>query len=245
MLEWTDDAIVLSARPHGETGGIVSLLTRDHGRAMGYVYGALSNRTRSTLEIGNLVSARWQAKAEGQLGHFTLELEKSHAAAVIDDPLKLTALQSACALADQTLPENEKHTGVFEGMKALLAAFDTDIWPAAYIYWELGLLKELGFGLDLSKCAATGETENLIYVSPRSGRAVSAAAGMIYKERMLHLPGFLSGGSFQDEDVVNGLRLTGHFLLHRVFAQSNSNLPEPRLRLEEKLSTSGAGTRSG
>lgn len=235
MIEWTDEGVILSARPHGETGAIVSLLTRGHGRAMGYVYGAVSGRTRGTLEIGNLVTARWQAKAEGQLGHFALELEKSHAAAVLDDPLRLTALQSACALADKTLPENEKHPGVFEGMKALLAAFDSEIWPAAYIYWELGLLKELGFGLDLSSCAATGETEDLVYVSPKSGRAVSAAAGFVYKERMLHMPGFLRGGAIGTDDISNGLKLTGHFLLHRVFAQSNANLPEPRLRLEEKF----------
>jgi DNA repair protein RecO (recombination protein O) len=245
MIEWTDSGIVLSARAHGETGAIVSLLTRDHGRAMGYVYGAASQRNRSTLEIGTLASVHWQAKSESQLGHFTLELEKSCVAAVLDDALKLTALQSACALADRALPEGERYTGMFEGMKALLAAFDTEIWPASYIYWELGLLKELGFGLDLSACAATGETENLVYVSPRSGRAVSAAAGFVYKEKMLHMPGFLRGGAIGADDIANGLRLTGHFLLHRVFAQSNSNLPEPRLRLEEKLSISGAGIPAG
>lgn len=235
MTEWQDEAIVLSARPHGETGAVASLLTRGRGRAMGYVYGAASGRVRAVLEVGNLVLARWQAKAEGQLGNFTLDLEKSSAAAVLDDPLKLTALQSAAALADRTLPEREAHPGVFEGLKALLSAFDTEVWPAAYIYWELGLLKELGFGLDLSKCAATGVTEDLVYVSPKSGRAVSRAAGFVYKEKMLHLPAFLRGGGIEGEDVVNGLRLTGHFLLHRVFSLANENLPEPRLRLAEKF----------
>ena len=236
MLEWTDHAIVLSARPHGETGAVVSLLTRDHGRVAGYIYGAASTRTRSTLEIGTLVEARWQAKSERQLGHFTLEVEKSYVADVIDDALKLTALQSACALADKTLPEREKHTGLFEGTHALLNSFSGEVWPAAYIYWELGLLKELGFGLDLSECASTGETEDLIYVSPKSGRAVSRAAGAIYKERMLNMPGFLRGGPYDETEVAAGLKLTGHFLLHRVFALSNPNLPEPRLRLEEKFS---------
>jgi DNA repair protein RecO (recombination protein O) len=235
MTEWEDEGIVLSVRPHGETGGVVSLLTRDHGRAVGYVYGAVSTRTRATLEPGTLVSARWQAKSREQLGTFTLELEKSHTGSVLDDSLKLTALQSACVLADKTLPEREKHAGVFEGLKVLLSVFGTEIWPAAYIYWELGLLKELGFGLDLSKCVATGESENLIYVSPKSGCAVSAAAGFVYKEKMLQLPPFLRGESgLEDVDILNGLRLTGHFLLHRVFSQANTNLPEPRLRLEDK-----------
>jgi DNA repair protein RecO (recombination protein O) len=236
MPTWTDSAIVLSARPHGETGGIVSLLTREHGRAVGYVYGAVSQKSRALLETGNLVSVFWQAKAEGQMGHFTLELEKSPLAAVLDDPTKLTALQSAAVLADRTLPEGEIHMGVFEGMKALIAAFDSDLWLASYIYWELGLLKELGFGLDLSTCAATGTTDDLIYVSPKSGRAVSRAAGEIYKERLLRLPSFLRGESGLDPvDIRDGLKLTGHFLLHRVFALSHDNLPEPRLRLEERV----------
>jgi DNA repair protein RecO (recombination protein O) len=191
------------------------------------------------MEPGNLVFARWQAKAEGQLGNFTLELEKSYAAAAFDDPLKLTALQSACALADRSLPELEPHSGVFESMKALLAALEGEVWPAVYVYWEMGLLKELGVGLDLAECAATGSREELIYVSPRSGRAVSAEAGELYKEKLLRLPEFLRGGALDDEGVADGLRMTGHFLLHRVFAETNKNLPEPRLRLEEKFSAGG------
>lgn len=237
MIEWQDEGIVLSVRPHGENGGIASLLTRGHGRAAGYVYGIASSRSRGLLETGNLVSARWQAKAEGQLGSFTLELEKSHAADVMPDPVRLTALQSACALADKTLPEHERHKAVFEGLRALLRAFSAEYWAAAYVFWEIGLLKELGFGLDLSKCVSTGERENLAYVSPKSGCAVSAAAGAIYKERMLNLPPFLRGEArFEDRDILDGLKLTGHFLLHRVFSLSNANLPEARLRLEEKFS---------
>jgi DNA repair protein RecO (recombination protein O) len=236
MPEWRDSGIILSVRGHGETGGVVSILTRDHGRAAGYVYGATSARMRGVLEPGNFVSLHWQAKSQDQLGTFTLELEKSTAAEVMDSAIKLTAMQSACVLADKTLPEHEKHTGVYEGTKALMESFSTDIWAPTYIYWEIGLLRELGFGLDLSKCAATGDVDNLIYVSPKSGCAVSAAAGEIYKEKLLHLPPFLRGeGGLKDADILDGLKLTGHFLLHRVFSQSNSNLPEPRLRLEEKF----------
>ena len=237
MLEWQDNGIILSVRGHGETGGIVSILTRGHGRAMGYAYGATSAKNRGVLEIGNLVSVHWQAKSQDQLGTFTLELEKSYAADVMDDPVKLTALQAACVLADKTLPEREKHEGVYEGTKALMASFATDIWAATYIYWEIGLLRELGFGLDLSKCVATGAVDNLLYVSPKSGCAVSAAAGEIYKEKLLNLPPFLRGeGRFEDNDILDGLKLTGHFLLHRVFSQAHVNLPESRLRLQDKFS---------
>jgi len=236
MLEWQDSGIILSVRGHGETGGLVSILTRDHGRAMGYIYGATSTKMRGILEPGNLVFVEWKAKSPDQLGSFTLELEKSIVADVMDDAAKLTAMQSACALADRTMPEREKHTGMYEGTRALMASFATEIWAPTYIYWEMGLLRELGFGLDLSKCAATGSVDNLIYVSPKSGCAVSAAAGEIYKEKLLVLPPFLRGtGSFEESDILNGLKLTGHFLLHRVFSQSNSNLPESRLRLEEKF----------
>ncbi len=237
MLNWEDSGIVLSVRPHGENGGIVSLLTPNHGRAVGYVYGATSQRQRGALQLGNRVAAVWQAKAPGQMGSFTLELEKSCLADVIDDPIKLTALQSACALADKTMPENEQHAGVYQGMLAVLAAFDGDLWAASYIFWEIGLLRELGFGLDLAKCAATGEVENLLYVSPKSGCAVSAAAGEIYKERLLALPPFLRGEArFEPADILDGLKLTGHFFLHRVFAQAHENLPDARLRLEERFS---------
>lgn len=235
MIQWQSPAIVLSARSHGENGGIISVLTPDRGRAVGYVYGLTSSRTRGVIEPGNEVTVQWQAKSADQMGSFSFELEKSHVADVIDDPVKLTALQSACALADKTLPEGEKHPGVYQGLLALLHAFPGDLWAATYIFWELGLLRELGFGLDLSKCVSTGAVEDLIYVSPRSGCAVSAAAGAIYKERMLALPPFLRGQArFEDQDILDGLRLTGHFFLHRVFSQSHTGLPEPRLRLEEK-----------
>ena len=236
MLEWEDNGIILSVRSHGETGGIASILTHDNGRAMGYVYGATSTKTLGILEPGNLVSIHWKAKSHNQLGTFKLELEKSHAAEIMENPIKLTAIQSACALADKTLPEKEKHTSVYEGTKALMAAFGTDIWAPTYIYWELGLLREIGFALNLSKCVVTGAGENLVYVSPKSGCAVSSAAGELYKEKLLSLPPFLRGEKgFEEGDILNGLKLTGHFLLHRVFSQSNSNLPEPRLRLEEKF----------
>lgn len=236
MISWQDTGIILSVRPHGENGGVASLLTKAHGRTAGYIYGATSAKSRGVLEIGNIVSAQWQAKTHEQLGTYAFELEKSHAADVIGESIKLTALQSACALADRTLPEHEKHPGVFDGMLAFMSSFSSEVWAVAYIYWEIGLLRELGFGLDLARCVRTGAGENLRYVSPKSGCAVSAEAGEEYKDRLLPLPPFLRGEArFEERDILDGLRLTGHFLLHRVFSQANANLPEPRLRLEEKF----------
>lgn len=237
-LGWQDSAVILSIRPHGENGGILSLLTAEHGRALGYVYGATSAKQRGVLQVGNRVAVTWQAKATGQLGNFSVELEKTCVGDVIDDAVKLTALQSAAALADRALPEGEKHPGVYMGFCALLDAFaaEGDIWAPTYVFWELGLLRELGFGLDLAKCVSTGVTHDLLYVSPRSGCAVSAAAGEIYKEKLLALPPFLRGQArFDPQDILDGLRLTGHFFLHRVFAQAHSPLPEARQRLEEKI----------
>lgn len=236
MENWQDRAIILSVRPHGENAGVVSALTRLRGRHAGYVHGAKSSKMRGVLECGNAVTVQWSSRLDQDLGRFTVDLEKSNAAFVMDNPLKLTALQAACTLADKTLPEREPHPGVYDGFLALLDSFASDIWSAAYIFWELALLKELGFGLDLTRCASTGETENLAWVSPRTGCAVSYAAGLPYKERLLKLPGFLTGQGLQDEDeIAQGLKLTGYFLENRVFAQTHGGVPEARLRLESKF----------
>ena len=235
MLEWQDQGIILSLRRHGENGGIASILTLEHGRSCGYVYGATSNKKRGLLEIGNIVNVRWHAKSQGQLGSFDLELEKSPIADVMHDSFKLTALQSACSLIDKTLAEGEFHSGLYEGTKALIESFTTDLWEISYIFWEIALLRELGFGLDLTKCVSTGVVEDLIYVSPRSGCAVSKAAGEIYKAKLLSLPPFLRGEAiFEKKDILDGLKLTGYFLLDRVFSLTNQNLPDARLRLQDK-----------
>ena len=230
--QWQDEGIVLSARRHGETGAIVSLLTRAQGRCAGYVYGAASAKMRGQIEPGSRVSAQWRARSADELGTFTLESDESPAVHVMADARKLTALQSAMALADKTLPERQVMRGVFDGTAALLAAFALDAWPAVYVRWEIGLLQELGFGLDLSCCAATGATEDLTYVSPKSGRAVSATAGNIYKEKMLVLPAFLrGGGDFDEKDILDGLKLTGHFFRHRVFAALHHDLKRDTAQL--------------
>ncbi len=231
---------MLSARAHGENGAIVSLLTENHGRFAGYMRGAHSTKGRGTLEAGNIVDVEWQSRVADQLGSFNLELSKSPVAHFISEPLKLAALQSACALCDAALPEREGHPGLFYGLQSLFDTLGTDVWAPAYVMWEIAFLRELGFSLDLSKCAGGTNDPDLIYVSPKTGRAVSRSAGQIYKERLLPLPGFLSpnGGSGDDEEVAAGLKLTGHFLEHWVFAHHTKGIPEQRLRFEARFAKS-------
>ncbi len=233
MEQWQDQGIVLAARRHGENGAVISLLTENYGRRAGYLNGAFSSRNRGAFEIGNIVDAHWQARLEENLGTIKLELKRNAAATFLSDPLKLAALQSACALCDQALPEREGHPGLYRGFAALLETFKEDIWGAAYIIWEIALLKELGFSLDLSRCAAGGDSRSLAYVSPKTGRAVSYIAGEPYKSRLLPLPSFLkpNGGPMEGEDILTGLMMTGYFLEHWAFAHHSQGIPEARRRL--------------
>lgn len=243
MEHWTDQGIVLAARTHGESGAVVTLLTESRGRHAGYVQGGQSSRLRGTLEPGSLVSAGWRSRETDALGAFTLEPERNMAAPVMADPLRLAALQSACALCDAALPEREGHPGLFHGLLALLEVLGSEseddefVWGAAYVMWELALLHELGFGVNLDRCAAGGDRMTLKWVSPKSGCAVSASEGEPYKDRLLALPAFLqpSRGGASAEEVLKGLRMTGYFLAHRAFAQHSHGIPEARLRFEERF----------
>lgn len=235
QVEWRDQGIVLSVRPHGETSAILEVLTEAHGRHMGLVRGGASRRMKPVLQPGNSVMLAWRARLSEHLGTFTVDLSRARAGTLMDEPMALSGLLSACAVAG-ALPEREAHTPLYEAFEVLLDAMaGTDIWPAVLVRWELGLLQELGYGLDLSKCAATGSREDLVYVSPKSGRAVSRAAGQDYKDRLLMLPGFLMGaqaGSAEPRDVANGLRLTAHFMERYLFAPQDKHLPDARLRLQ-------------
>ena len=242
IMEWSDQGIVLSARRHGESSAILSLLTEGHGRHAGLVRGGASRRQRGILQPGNLVKVAWRARLEEHLGSFTVELLRNPSAAWLDDPARIAALSSACTIADQTLPEREPSESVFNGLARLLAAMDEPRWQAAYVEWELALLGELGFGLDLSACAATGSNDALAYVSPRSGRAVSISAGEPYREKLLQLPGFLIGGAPAGPgDIAAGLALTGFFLDRHLFAPHQRRLPDPRRRLVERIRRADAG----
>ncbi len=237
MIEWTDDGIVLAARKHGETAAIVTLLTRDHGRHLGLVRGGAGRRARGMLQPGNRVHARWRARLSEHLGAFTCELTQAVAALLLKDRLRLAGLSAACAVAEATLPEREPHRGVYDGLGNLLATLAADDWPSAYVRWELALLADLGFGLDLGSCAATGRNDELAYVSPKSGRAVSLAAGEPYRQKLLALPGFVvdSGAVASPEDVARGLKLTGYFLERSVFRHLDRGLPAARNRLAQRL----------
>ncbi len=233
MESWSDHGYVLSARPHGEGGAVVSVLTENHGRHAAYVYGAQSTRKRAMLEPGTKVTITWKSRVADQLGAMDIEQERGLPHGIFDDPLKLSALMSACALCDSALPEREGHPGLFHGFETLSEMLAQDIWAAAYIFWEIALLKELGFGLDFSRCAGGGDAKTLAYVSPKTGRAVSYAAGAPYKDKLLQLPSFLkpNGGPLDDEEILKGLMMTGHFLEHWVYAQHTTGVPDARLRL--------------
>jgi DNA repair protein RecO (recombination protein O) len=233
-MNWTDEAIILSVRPHAETAAVVELLTRDHGRHLGLVHGGRSRKARPVLQIGNHVDAVWKARLEDQLGQMTIEPRRAFASEVMDDADALTALTALTSLA-RILPERDPHPNLYEITLFVLGFLDdASVWPALLVRWELALLDELGFGLDLSKCAATGTMDDLIYVSPKSGRAVSRLAGEPYKDKMLPLPSFLLGsqaGISGPADIAAGYALTGHFLETRVFAATGARLPDARLRL--------------
>src|SRR5262250_869119 len=241
MIEWSDDGIVLSARRHGESGAIVSLLTRAHGRHVGLVLGGAGRRARGVYEPGNRVAATWRARLSEHLGHYACELAESRAAALLDDALRLAALSSAAAILDATLPEREPHERLYDSLDNLVAQLCDPAtgrsWPALYVRFELDLLTDLGFGLDLTRCAATGRSDDLAYVSPKTGRAVSTAAAEPYRDRLMSLPSFLRNGApsqpVPTADILAGLSLTGFFLEQHVFAHqpARSLLPPARERL--------------
>jgi DNA repair protein RecO (recombination protein O) len=241
-MEFEDDAFVLSARPHGETGAIVEFVTERHGRYAAHVAGAASRRAKPFLQAGARVTVRFRARTSDQLGSAAMEPAGEGPAALFDDPLALAGLASAAAVTSGALPEREPHPGAFLGFEALVAVLETpEIWPAVYVRFEAGLLADLGFGLDLSKCAVTGSPDDLIYVSPRTGRAVSATAGAAYKDRLLALPPFLlsAQGRLGRGDIGAGLAITGHFLERFVFAPFNRPLPPARHWLTDRLAEAG------
>jgi DNA repair protein RecO (recombination protein O) len=241
-MEFEDDAFVLSARPFGETGAIVELITRLHGKYAAHVAGAASRRTKPFLQAGARVSLRYRARTSDQLGSASLEPVGEGPSALFDDALALAGLAAAAAVAAGALPEREPHPGAFLGLEAFIDALAApDIWPAVYVRFEAGLLADLGFGLDLSRCAVTGSPDDLIYVSPRTGRAVSAGAGEAYKDRLLALPPFLlsAQGGLSAGDIAAGLAITGHFLQRFVFAPLNRPLPPARMWLSDRLAEAG------
>lgn len=238
-MEWVEEGIVLAARRHGESAAIIELLTRAHGRHLGLVRGGASRRMTPLLQPGNTLTATWRARIADQLGSYRVDLVAARAGGLMHDPLALAGLSAACAMASAVLPEREPHRPVYEGLLLILNHLDEpDIWPALFVRWEAGLLQALGFGLDLTACAATGATEDLVYVSPRSGRAVSRAAGAPYHDRMLALPAFLYGQAVGPEPLAalrDGFRLTRYFLERHVLEPHDRRMPPARERMVTML----------
>lgn len=240
-MEWSDAAVILSVGKYGEHHALVDLLAREHGRWRGLVRGGGGRRLAGVLQPGNTVTARWRARLDAQLGNFLLETQRARAGAVMGVASRLAGLSAACATLAVILPERESHRPTYEALTHVLEllldpAMDRADWGAALVRLELGVLGELGYGLDLARCAATGAHEDLVYVSPRSGRAVSAAAGRPYRDKLLALPPFLLGRQASSPDtaeVREGLELTGFFLERHILAPHGRHLPPARRRLTD------------
>lgn len=238
-MEWSAPAIILSARPYGEGGAVVNVMTREHGRHAGLARGGASRGQAALWMAGNMIEARWVGRLAEQLGTLSGEMVHPAAALAMEDPLALALLSSACAVAEAALPERAPHPALFEGLVRVISQLVQGPEAAMpdYVRWEALLLAELGFGLDLSSCAASGATEGLVYVSPKSGRAVSAEAGAPWADKLLALPAFLHDDAAPAgaADWHAGLRLTGHFLERDVFHAQNRPMPEARQRLQDRV----------
>jgi DNA repair protein RecO (recombination protein O) len=243
QVEWSDEGLVLGARRLGETDAVVELFTPLQGRRAGLVHGGAGKRRRAVVEPGATVSATWKARTEDRLGFFQpIEATRSRSAALLDDPAALAALQAALALLQSVTAERQPYPGLHEATVVLLDALsEAPDWPALYVRWEAGLLAALGYGLDLAQCAATGASDDLTHVSPRTGRAVSATAAQPYLDRLHRLPGFLLAAQnpIASGDVADGFALTGSFLESRALAPAMKDLPEARSRLIVTLGRSG------
>lgn len=236
-MDWSDEGIFLSAKPLGETSAVAELLTLEHGRHLGLVRGGRSRRIRPILQPGNLIRATWRARLPEHLGGFTVEMMEAHGARALDDAKALSAIGAIAGLL-KLLPERDPHPELYASTLHVVRSFgEPEIWPALLVHWEIQMLQELGFGLDLSECAATGTTEDLAYVSPRSSRAVSREAGEPYADKMLALPGFLldAKAPLSNADITAGFALTGYFLERDVLAPHGLKMPAARDRLLDLL----------
>lgn len=232
-------AIICAVRPHGEHGAIVRALTPADGLQPGYVRGGRSRRLRPVLLPGNEVQAEYRARTDEQLAQLSVELAESRGA-LLSEPLAAAAIDWATALTATALPEAQPYPRLFEALDGLLAAVEAApsarAWATALVRYELLLLTELGFGLDLSECAATGASDDLAFVSPKSGRAVSRAGAGEYRDRLFPLPPFLGDGGAADwGDVMDGLRITGHFLARDILIDRHAEIFAARERLVERL----------
>jgi DNA repair protein RecO (recombination protein O) len=237
-MEWRDQGILLNSRRHGESAAIIEVFTPAHGRHAGVVRGGAGRRMAPILQPGAQLDVTWRARLADHIGSFTVEPVRSRAEAM-GDRLMLAGLNAVVALLHFSLPERAAHAALYRHTENLLDLLGrADLWPLAYLRWEMTLLDELGYGLDLSRCAVTGAREGLVHVSPKSGRAVSAEGAGGWADRLLPLPPcLLAKGTAEDVDVVEALGVTGFFLSHHMAADlGDGPLPEARHRFVEALS---------
>ena len=237
-MQWRGQGILLSVRRHGETSAIIEVFTPEQGRHAGVVRGGTSRKIAPILQPGAQLDVAWWARLDNHIGTFTVEPLHSRAAQVMNDRLALAGMLSVLALLRFALPERAPQPGLYDRSVALLDLLgQSDLWPLAYLRWEQALLDDMGFGLDLGSCAVTGATTDLAYVSPKSGRAVSRQGAGDWASRLLPLPACLLGqGVGALDDVMQGLQVTGHFLLHHLApGVGASALPEARLRFVDAL----------
>ena len=249
MPEWNDVGIILSAKKYGEKGLIINILTEAHGRYVGWVNNYKAKSILSSVQPGNLVTVFWKSRIIEQMGNFKIEQISSISGKIFDEKLKLQALISLCSLLEKFLPERESYSEVFFATKAFLNVLainnelDNKLWIKGYLKWEIGLLSSIGFSLDLKQCAVTGQKNNLYYVSPKTGKAVSKEGAGKFAPKLLKLPMFLGGteiiGSTLHEEIIMGLNLTTYFFKNKLLQSINdtriTNLPNSRNRLENMI----------
>lgn len=237
-MDWRDHGILLTVRRHGESSALIEVFTQSHGRHAGLVRGGTSRKMAPHLQPGAQLDLAWSARLEDHLGTYKAEPLRSRAAIAMSSRLALAGLNAVCALLAFALPDREPHPELYARSEALLDLLDTeDLWPLGYLRWELALMEDLGYGLDLSACAVTGATEDLTYVSPKTGRAVSTKGAGGWADRLLPLPPVMLGqGAAEDIEILTALRTTGYFLESKLAPALGSRpLPEARGRFLDAL----------
>ena len=246
MHEWNDIGIILSAKKYGEKGLIINILTKTHGRYVSWINNHKTKSILSSVQPGNLVKVFWKSRIIEQMGSFKIEEISSISGKIFDEKLKLQALISLCSLLEKFLPERQNYSEVFDATKAFLNLLainndvDNKLWIKGYVKWEIGLLSSIGFSLDLKQCAVTGQKNNLYYVSPKTGKAVSKEGAGKFAPKLLRLPMFLGGAevirSNLNEEIIMGLNIATYFFKNKLLLSINDskieNLPQPRGRLE-------------
>ncbi|MFW2589236.1 DNA repair protein RecO [Sagittula sp. SSi028] len=242
-MEWRDTGILLATRRHGETSLILDVFTPTQGRHAGILRGGTSRKMAPHLQPGAQLDLRWRARLQDHIGAFTFEPQRSRAANALGDRIALAGLNAVVSLLRFCLPERVPHEGLYQRSEQLLDLLgQPDLWPLAYLRWELALLEDMGFALDLDACAVTGRTDGLVYVSPKSGRAVTAEGAGNWVHHLLALPPVLRGeGSAEDSEITAALATTGYFMEHRLAPQMGDKpLPAARGLLIDRIQARAA-----